>query len=98
MTRDEFELKAADILEYAEVMRMKRGESYAGIDPTADAHGNFNRIATHLNVSAKFVACVYLLKHVDSIATIVSGGADGGEPLKERVADAINYLLFLETA
>ena len=97
MTRTEFEWAVEGILKHAEDVRHQRGESYAGLDPEEDAHGNFRRIAALTKREPREIIMVYLAKHMDSISTIVAGGADGGEPLSERIADALNYLLFLGT-
>ena len=97
MTRTEFEYRVNDLLEHAQKVRNLRGASYAGLDPEEDAHGNFRRIAALTKREPREIVMVYLAKHMDSIATIVTGGEDGGEPLLERIVDALNYLLFLGT-
>ena len=63
---------------------------------------NFREVAEFLGRSPAEVALAYLLKHIQSIALAVKTGkyawaweTEGGEGLKQRIADARNYLLFL---
>ena len=97
MNRADFESGASTLLARARALRSQKGESYSGVDPDEDAFGNFRRISALTGMSPQEVALIYMLKHVDSITTIVRGGKDGGEGLSERIADALNYLLFLGT-
>ena len=63
---------------------------------------NFREVAEFLGRSPAEVALAYLMKHVQSIALAVKTGkyawaweTEGGEGLKQRIADARNYLLLL---
>ena len=63
---------------------------------------NFREVAEVLGRTPAEVALSYLLKHIQSIALAVKTGkytwawaTEGGEGLKQRIADARNYLLLL---
>ena len=63
---------------------------------------NFREVAEFLGRTPAEVALAYLMKHVQSIALAVKTGkyawaweTEGGEGLKQRIADARNYLLLL---
>ena len=63
---------------------------------------NFRAVAEFLGRTPAEVALAYLMKHVQSIALAVKTGkyawaweTEGGEGLKQRIADARNYLLLL---
>lgn len=58
-----------------------------------DVLANFKRIGDRTNMSAEKVLDIYLLKHLDSITAYSDGSIDQAEPIVERFADAINYLL-----
>ena len=82
----------------AEIMGFKRTE-YAAAE---DRLENFRTIAEFTGTTMEQVALLYLLKHIQSIAVAVEtnnrrwywGNVDG-EGLKQRIADARNYLLLL---
>lgn len=90
--RDEFLTHEARILDW------KRGE-YA---PNDDRLQNFREVAAFFGQRPAEVALTYLMKHIQSIALAVRTGnyawawtKEGGEGLKQRFADARNYLLLL---
>lgn len=63
---------------------------------------NFREIAEFLGYKTQDVALMYLLKHIQSISLAVKTDnytwaweTDGGEAIKQRIADARNYLLLL---
>ena len=93
--QDEFVAKESEILEW------KRGEYAAG----GDRLENFRTIADFLNIRPAEVALLYMLKHIQSITVAVqqqrftwAWETDGGEAIKQRLADARNYLLFIGAA
>lgn len=65
---------------------------------------NFREIADFLGFTMAEVALCYLMKHIQSIAVAVKMNqanlswetSDGKEGLKQRIADARNYLLFID--
>ena len=66
---------------------------------------NFREIAAFLDCQPEDVVLMYLLKHIQSIALAVQDGVytwrwhvEEGEGLKQRIADARNYLLLLAAA
>src|SRR5690606_8787554 len=80
------------------IMDWKRGE----YSPHEDRLQNFREVAEFLGRTPAEVALTYLMKHIQSLALAVKTGkytwaweTEGGEGLKQRIADARNYLLFL---
>ncbi len=94
--REEFLTHEARILDWK---HWKRGE----YSPNEDILQNFRKVAEFLGRTPAEVALAYnLMKDVQSIALAVKTGkytwsweADGGEGLKQRIADARSYLLLL---
>ena len=99
MTNEHFEEIREEFLEHeSKILDWKRGE-YSSND---DRLQNFREIATFLGQRPAEVALTYLMKHIQSIALAVRTGSynwtwntEGGEGLKQRFADARNYLLLL---
>jgi len=99
MTLEQFEnLRENFLVHEARILDWKRNEYSSG----ADALQNFREIADFLGQRPSEVALAYLLKHIQSISLAVKTGqytwdwqTDGGEGLKQRIADARNYLLLL---
>ena len=99
MTKDCFEELREEFLEHeAGILEWKRGE-YA---PNDDRLQNFREVAALTGLRLSEVALIWLLKHIQSIALAVRTGnyawawtKEGGEGLKQRFADARNYLLLL---
>ena len=90
--RDEFLVREARILDW------KAGEYTAGQDRLL----NFKQVAEFLSQRPAEVALAYLLKHIQSVALAVQSKkyawtweTESGEGLKQRIADARNYLLLL---
>ena len=90
--RDEFLTREARILDW------KRGE----YSLNEDRLQNFREVAALTGLRMTEVALIWLLKHIQSIALAVRTGnytwawtTEGGEGLKQRIADARNYLLLL---
>ena len=82
-----------------EILNSKRKE-YAS---TSDRLENFRFVAKAEKRTPTKVALTYLMKHIQSIASQVTSGkydwsvktATGSEGLKQRIADAVNYLHLL---
>jgi hypothetical protein len=99
MTPDQFEILRDEFLvREARILDWKAGEYTANRDRLL----NFKQVAEFLNQRPAEVALAYLLKHVQSITLAVRTGhyawtweTEGGEGLKQRIADARNYLLLL---
>ena len=98
-TANQFETLCAEFIEReAKLMTWKAGE-YAG---EGDRLLNFHQIGDLMGRNPSEVALSYLLKHIQSITLAVLTGEyvwawekEGGEGLKQRIADARNYLLLL---
>jgi len=96
---ERFEKLASEFLQYEEgLLNWKRGE-YSSEE---DRLQNFREIADFLGQRPAGVALSYLLKHIQSITLAVrtekyawAWETEGGEGLKQRIADARNYLLLL---
>ena len=99
MTPEQFEnLRDEFLIHEARLLDWKAGEYSDRVDRLL----NFRQVAAFLNMRPSEVALSYLLKHVQSIALAVQSKkyawtweAEGGEGLKQRIADARNYLLLL---
>ncbi|HHV98584.1 MAG TPA: hypothetical protein GXX36_03265 [Clostridiaceae bacterium] len=99
MTPEQFENLREEFMEHeAKILDWKRGE----YSPNEDRLQNFREVADFLDRRPSEVALTYLLKHIQSIALAVRSGkyswswnTEGGEGLKQRIADARNYLLLL---
>lgn len=77
------------------ILDWKSGEYTQGVDKLQ----NFKEVASFLGTSPENVALTYLLKHVQSISLAVRTGnyvwaweKEGGEGMKQRFADAVNYI------
>jgi len=100
MTPEQFENLREEFLSHeAKILDWKRGE----YSPNEDRLQNFREVAGFLDQRLAEVALSYLLKHIQSIALAVRTEKyawawetnRGGEGLKQRIADARNYLLLL---
>jgi len=81
-----------------QLLQWKAGE-YSTSD---DRLQNFRQIAEFLDLQMSEIALFYLMRHIQSISVAVQEGkyawdwnTEGGEGLKQRIADARNYLLLL---
>lgn len=96
---DSFEKLCKDFWDHEmDLMEWKAGE-YTNDN---DRIKNFRMVAEFLNMTPAQVALTYLLKHIQSITLAVCGRpytwaweTESGEGLKQRIADARNYLLLL---
>jgi hypothetical protein len=81
------------VLPMCEKIRSSKGKNYSGQD---DCLANFKRTGEALHLDPMVVLMVFLTKHMDAIASYVSGKyLDDGEPIEFRIYDAINYLFLL---
>lgn len=86
--------------EEARIMSWKADAYRKGDD---DVLLNFRQVANLTGQRPSQVAMTYLLKHIQTLAIAVKKGEyawawweeEGGEGLKQRIADARNYLLLL---
>tara|TARA_R100000458_G_scaffold1576_2_gene1339 strand:+ start:4616 stop:4921 length:306 start_codon:yes stop_codon:yes gene_type:complete len=56
---------------------------------------NFERIAEQTNFDKKMVLWIYLMKHIDGIASFLKGHKSQRENVEGRLTDAIVYLCIL---
>jgi len=99
MTPERFEsLQEEFVAHEARILNWKRGE----YSPNEDRLQNFREVANFLGKRLSEVALTYLMKHIQSITLAVRTGryswtweTERGEGLKQRIADARNYLLLL---
>ena len=56
---------------------------------------NFDRVANQTNADRKFVLWIYLMKHVDGIASYINGHKSQREDVRGRITDALVYLIIL---
>ena len=99
MTPERFEALREEFLTHeARILDWKRGE----YSPDEDRLLNFHQVAEFLDHRPAVVALTWLLKHIQSITLAVQSAeyawtweTEGGEGLKQRIADARNYLLLL---
>jgi len=99
MTPQQFEnLRDEFLTREARILYWKRGE----YSPNEDRLLNFRQVAALTGLRMTEVALIWLLKHIQSITLAVQSAeyawtweTEGGEGLKQRFADARNYLLLL---
>ena len=99
MKPEQFESLRDDFLIHeARIMDHKRDEYSSGNDRLQ----NFREVAGLSGEKMSEVALIWLLKHIQSITLAVRTGeyawkwkTEHGEGLKQRIADARNYLLLL---
>lgn len=98
-TPKQFEALAKDFLKMEEdLLTWKAGEYTDSVDRLK----NFRQVAEWLGQAPAEVALCYLMKHIQSISLAVKSGrfnwawmGEEGEGMKQRIADARNYLLLL---
>lgn len=86
------------IKELADCIFIKKNKEYA--DQDKDALDNFHKAAAQYGVDPQLVLGIFMDKHLASIRSHIAARAKGEvpgstEPFENRIADAINYLLFL---
>jgi len=99
VTPEQFEALREEFLSHeAKILDWKRGE----YSPDEDRLLNFREVAEFSGRQMSEVALIWLLKHIQSISLAVQTDhytwaweTEGGEGLKQRIADARNYLLLL---
>jgi hypothetical protein len=82
----------AAMIERCDEILSRKGKDYSSKPGALD---NFRRAATALGVTPEQAMGVHYLKQVDAIMTYLRTGRLDGEPIEERIADAINYPLLL---
>ena len=102
MNRATFDnLIESDLNAYLRDLRNEKEAEYA--DPNSDTLLNFHRMGPFYGMAPSQYCMVLLGKHIQGISNQVMRGKwlwayrteDGGEGLKQRIADSINYLSLL---
>lgn len=91
MQADEYQRYADLVLATAREIADSKRPAYTVGSP--DVLANFKRIGERVNLSPLAVLDIYFLKHIDSITAFTNSDIPQDEPVLERFADAINYLL-----
>ena len=81
------------IFTHVEQMHTEGQKEYAMTEDNVFA--NFQRIANQTGLNQKMVLWVYLMKHVDGIASHIKGHTSQREDVRGRLTDAIVYLCIL---
>ena len=99
MTPARFEQLVKEFQEQEALIMSHKGDEYAANE---DRLQNFREVAQLIGQKPSVVALTYLLKHIQSISHAVRTEYNwcwqteqGHEGLKQRIADARNYLLLL---
>ena len=82
-----------DILSKVKDMHTEGQKEYAMSEDNVFA--NFERIANQTGQSKEMILWVYLMKHVDGIASYLRGHKSQREGVEGRLTDAIVYLCIL---
>ena len=101
MNNEQFEnLRESFLSKEAELLEWKGGEYGSYCDRLL----NFKEIANFVGLDGTAICLLYLLKHIQSITSSIKNNKhsdkwfwqdEKGEGLKQRIADARNYLLLL---
>ena len=88
----------ASMLKLAEHIRLSKNKEYSSEE---DALANFKQAGKEYAADPQVVLGIFMDKHLASIRTHIrlrqkKLNPAGTEPFRERIADAINYLLFLD--
>jgi len=89
MKIEEFKKVRGELNSICEEIQYHKGLAYSGKE---DKLGNFKRIARLLNTTPESVLFVYLMKHIDAIASYVRGEYCDSEKIEGRIADVRNYM------
>ena len=81
------------IFTQVEQMHTEGQKEYAMTEDNVFA--NFQRIANQTGLNQKMVLWIYLMKHIDGIASHIKGHRSQREDVRGRLTDAIVYLCIL---
>lgn len=100
MTLDEFAVIVQEFRREEDRLLDHKRDEYAS--QTGDVLENFDTLGHFLDLNRSSIALMYLAKHIQAIAKQVNNQGfhwtwttTEGEGLKQRIADARNYLLLL---
>ena len=93
MIREKFEESRKKLLDECDEITQSKGQDYT--KGQEDCLANFYE-GTTLGIEPLQVCAMFMKKHSDAIANYIrTGGQSESEPIRERIKDNINYLLFL---
>ena len=81
------------IFEQVEIVHTEGQKEYAM--NTDNVFANFQRISNQTGLDQKMVLWIYLMKHIDGIASHIKGHRSQREEVQGRLTDAIVYLCIL---
>ena len=81
------------IFEQVEQVHVEGQQEYAMNEDNVFA--NFQRISNQTGLDQKMVLWIYLMKHIDGIASHIKGHRSQREEVQGRLTDAIVYLCIL---
>ena len=90
MNTSTFNACTQELLEHCRKIRDSKGIDYTDGE---DRLSNFKTNAKRWCTNPRLVWAIYFGKHLDAIASHVHRGQVESEPIKDRIADAINYLI-----
>lgn len=90
MTTEQYDQIAGELLATASRIETEKRPGYT--QGNEDCFRNFKEVAKRTGSTPFQVLLTYLLKHIDSICSAGNKSITQAEPMKERFADAINYL------
>ena len=93
MSRKQMQKTINKIFKEIQTVREAGQKEYARQEDNAFA--NFERVADYIDSDREKVVMVYLLKHIDGIASFVNGHQSQREDVRGRITDAIVYLCLL---
>lgn len=94
MKHNHLEELATELLVEAKNIRFGKGRDYTR--NSDDVLDNFKRTAKRIGLTPQKALLVYMSKHTDAIETYIkTNGQSESEPIKYRIIDHINYLIFL---
>lgn len=93
MTREQFVEFRKQLIEEEDLITQTKGRDYT--KSSEDCLANFKEGAV-FGLSPLQTAGMFSKKHIDSIYNYIkTGGKSESEPIRERIKDARNYLLFI---
>jgi hypothetical protein len=92
LTKDQLGDVMEKTFEECRALRGAGQKEYAG---SANAFGNFVRLAEELDTTPERVLWIYAMKHKDGIAAYIRGHQSQREPVEGRIDDLIVYLCIL---
>ena len=95
MVVKDFQELRQEIFNKCKNLQDKKGKDYT--QGNVDVLKNFKGGGEAFDINDYKILGVYLKKHIDAIYSFIkNGGHVESEPISERIADAINYLVFLQ--